>query len=284
METENNTMEIDNPMKEKTIKTALNDISSDLSTLATDLKSMSEQLPTLAATREEVNSFKLLVENYNQKLDTALVVIQRGVDVRLGPIKLSETHYNALDDINTNLKIKNQRWSSLCKAIASTGKIKVIATAFVSALITAAFLLLAYENSPHVWAHRALVAAEESHLEDPAGEYSKAFVEMQGRRKERKACKERIEGMEYEAKYIRRLEGILSGYTDEEPEVLEYEVNIRDEQKVHLVCRHPSSGQKVRYRMHTDPEGIVIKVEREDKTKSRKTWEELKPMGSEEQE
>ena len=54
METENNTMEIDNPMKEKTIKTALNDISSDLSTLATDVKSMSEQLPTLAATREEV--------------------------------------------------------------------------------------------------------------------------------------------------------------------------------------------------------------------------------------
>ena len=144
METEDYKMEIDNPVKEKTIKTALNDISSDLSTLSVDVKSMSEQLPTLATTREEVNSFKLLVENYNQTLNTALVVIQRGVDVRLGPIKLAETHYNALDDINTNLKIKNQRWSSLCKAIASTGKIKVIATAFVSALITAAFLLLAY--------------------------------------------------------------------------------------------------------------------------------------------
>ena len=73
----------------------------------------------------------------------------------------------------------------------------------------------------------------------------------------------------------RRLEGILSGYTEEEPEVLEYKVNIRDEQKVHLVCRHPLSGQKVRYRMHTDPEGIVIKVEREDKTKSKAVWETL---------
>jgi hypothetical protein len=121
-------------------------------------------------------------------------------------------------------------------------------------------------------------------MEDPVGEYSKAFAEMQGCRKERKECKERIEGMEYEAKYIRRLEGILSGYTEEEPEVLEYKVNIRDERKVHLVCRHPSSDQKVRYRMHTDPEGIVIKVERENRTKSRKTWEELKLMGSEEQE
>ena len=44
---------------------------------------------------------------------------------------------------------------------------------------------------------------------------------------------------------------------------------------MHLVCRHPLSGQKVRYRMHTDPEGIVIKVEREDKTKSKAVWEEL---------
>ena len=29
------------------------------------------------------------------------------------------------------------------------------------------------------------------------------------------------------------------------------------------------------YRMHTDPEGIVIKVEREDKTKSKTVWETL---------
>ena len=29
------------------------------------------------------------------------------------------------------------------------------------------------------------------------------------------------------------------------------------------------------YRMHTDPEGIVIKVEREDRTKSKAVWEEL---------
>ena len=281
METENNTMEIDNPMKEKTIKTALNDISSDLSTLATDVKSMSEQLPTLAATREEVNSFKLLVENYNQKLDTALVVIQRGVDVRLGPIKLSETHYNALDDINTNLKIKNQRWSSLCKAIASTGKIKVIATAFVSALITAAFLLLAYENSPHVWAHRALLAAEESHMESPLDEYSKAFVEMRSGIKARKDCKDRIEGMESDARYIKKLEGVLSDYTEEELEVRKHKVNIKDEQMARLVCYHPSTEQMVNYRMHTTPDGIVTKVEVEKKVKGKNVWVELKELSSE---
>lgn len=282
METENNTMEIDNPMKEKTIKTALNDISSDLSTLATDVKSMSEQLPTLAATREEVNSFKLLVENYNQKLDTALVVIQRGVDVRLGPIKLSETHYNALDDINTNLKIKNQRWSSLCKAIASTGRIKVIATAFVSALITAAFLLLAYENSPHVWAHRALLAAEESHMESPLDEYSKAFVEMRSGIKARKDCKDRIVGMESKANKIKTLEDVLSDYTEEVVEVREYKVNLKSDPIVNLICYHPSSNQKVNYRIHSTPEGKVTKVEIEKRTKKGSVrWTELKPIAVE---
>ena len=281
METENNTMEIDNPMKEKTIKTALNDISLDLSTLATDVKSMSEQLPTLAATREEVNSFKLLVENYNQKLDTALVVIQRGVDVRLGPIKLSETHYNALDDINTNLKIKNQRWSSLCKAIASTGRIKVIATAFVSALITAAFLLLAYENSPHVWAHRALLAAEESHMESPLDEYSKAFVEMRSGIKARKDCKDRIVGMESKANKIKTLEDVLSDYTEEVVEVREYKVNLKADPIVDLICYHPSSNQKVNYRIHSTPEGKVTKVEMEKKVKGKNVWVELKELSSE---
>ena len=282
METENDKMEIDNPMKEKTIKTALNDISSDLSTLATDVKSMSEQLPTLAATREEVNSFKLLVENYNQKLDTALVVIQRGVDVRLGPIKLSETHYNALDDINTNLKIKNQRWSSLCKAIASTGKIKVIATAFVSALITAAFLLLAYENSPHVWAHRALVAAEESHMENPLEEYSKAFVEMRGGIKVRKDCKDRIVGMESKANKIKTLEDVLSDYIEEVVEVREYKVNLKADPIVDLICYHPSSNQKVNYRIHSTHEGKVNKVEIEKRVKKGSVrWTELKPIAVE---
>ena len=275
MEDKDTTRELDNPQEEKKIKKAVNDISTDLSSLCVDVKSISGQLPSLVVTREEVNTFKLRIEKYDKELEQAVKTIKKGVDVRVSPAVLSDTHVGMLDQIKTNLEARNKRWSTLCKAIASTGKVKVVFTAVISALITAAFMLLAYENSPHVWAHRALVAAEESHMEDPTDEYSKAFIEIQGCRKERKACKERIEGLECEAKYIRRLEGILSGYTDEEPEVLEYKVNIRDEQKVHLVCRHPLSGQKVRYRMHTDPEGIVIKVEREDKTKSKTVWETL---------
>lgn len=166
----------------------------------------------------------------------------------------------------------------MCKAIASTGKIKVIATAFVSALITAAFLLLAYENSPHVWAHRALVAAEESHMEKPLDEYSKAFVEMRSGIKARKDCKDRIEGMESDARYIRKLEGVLSDYTEEELEVRKHKVNIKDEQMARLVCYHPSTEQMVNYRMHTTPDGIVTKVEVEKKVKGKNVWVELEQL------
>ena len=281
MSTSDYKMEIDNPMKEKAIKTAVNDISTDLASVSKDLKSISDQLPALVATRKEINSFKDQTEKYNARLADAAAVIEKGVKVSVDPAKLSEGHVQLLTNLNEKFETWNRRWSTLCRAIVSTGKIKVVFTATISALITAAFMLLAYENSPHVWAHRALVAAEESHLEDPAGEYSKAFVEMQGRRKERKACKERIEGMEYEAKYIRRLEGILSGYTEEELEVRKYIVNIKDEQLVLLVCYHHSTDQMINYRMHTTPEGIVTKVEIEKKVKGKKVWEELKQLTGE---
>ena len=104
---------------------------------------------------------------------------------------------------------------------------------------------------------------------------------MQGRRKERKACKERIEGLECEAKYITRLEGVLSDYTEEELEVRKHKVNIKDEQMARLVCYHPSTEQMVNYRMHTTPDGIVTKVEVEKKVKGKNVWVELKELSSE---
>ena len=62
-----------------------------------------------------------------------------------------------LDQIKTNLEARNKRWSTLCKAIASTGKVKVVFTAVISALITAAFMLLAYENSPHAYGANSII-------------------------------------------------------------------------------------------------------------------------------
>lgn len=169
-------------------------------------------------------------------------------------------------------------WSSLCKAIASAGKIKVIATAFVSALITAAFLLLAYENSPHVWAHRALIAAEESHMESPLDEYSKAFMEMRGGIKARKDCKKRIVGMESKVNKIKVLEDILSDYIEEVVEVREYKTSMKSDPIVDLICYHPSSNQKVNCRIHATPEGGVTKVERQNTKKDKHVWETLKPI------
>ena len=281
MSTSDYKMEIDNPTKEKAIKTAVNDISTDLSSVSSDIKSLNEQLPALVATRSEINEFKDKVEKYDKKLTEASTVIKRGVDVRVAPAKLSGEDVQMLEDLKSKFETWNRRWSTLCKAIASTGKIKVIATGFVSALITAAFLLLAYENSPHVWAHRALVAAEESHMENPLDEYFKAFVQMRGGIKFRKDCKDRIEGMESDARYIKKLEGVLSDYTEEELEVRKHKVNIKDEQMARLVCYHPSTEQMVNYRMHTTPDGIVTKVEVEKKVKGKNVWVELKELSSE---
>ena len=281
MSTSDYKMEIDNPTKEKAIKTAVNDISTDLSSVSSDIKSLNEQLPALVATRSEINEFKDKVEKYDKKLTEASTVIKRGVDVRVAPAKLSGEDVQMLEDLKSKFETWNRRWSTLCKAIASTGKIKVIATGFVSALITAAFLLLVYENSPHVWAHRALVAAEESHMENPLDEYSKAFAQMRGGIKSRKDCKDRIEGMESDALYIKKLEGVLSDYTEEELEVRKHKVNIKDEQLARLVCYHHSTDQMINYRMHTTPEGIVTKVEIEKKVKGKKVWVELKQLTGE---
>ena len=278
MSTSDYKMEIDNPTKEKAIKTAVNDISTDLASISKVVQSLSDQLPALVATRSEINWFRDQTERYNTRLTTAAAVIEKGVTVRVDPAKLSEDHVQLLNGLNEKFEVWNRRWATLCKAVASTGKMKVVFTAVISALITAAFMLLAYENSPHVWAHRALVAAEESHLEDPVGEYSKAFAEMQGRRKALKATKERIEGMESEAKSIKNLENILSDYIEDELEVREYKIRIKAEQMVWITCYHPSSGKKVNYRMHTDPKGFVMKVEKEKKTKNKVIWEELKRL------
>ena len=278
MSTSDYKMEIDNPTKEKAIKTAVNDISTDLASISKDVQSLSDQLPALVATRSEINWFRDQTERYNTRLTTAVAVIEKGVHVRVDPAKLSGEDVQLLNGLNERFEVWNRRWSTLCKAIASTGKIKVVATGFVSAVITAAFLLLAYENSPHVWAHRALVAAEESHMENPLDEYSKAFAQMRGGIKSRKDCKDRIEGMESDAWYIKKLEGVLSDYTEEELEVRKHKVNIKDEQLARLVCYHPSTDQMINYRIHTNSEGVVIKVEKEKKTKSKVVWEELKPI------
>ena len=281
MSTSDYKMEIDNPTKEKAIKTAVNDISTDLASISKDVQSLSDQLPALMATRSEINWFRDQTERYNTRLTTAAAVIEKGVHVRVDPAKLSGEDVQLLNGLNEKFEVWNRRWSTLCKAIASTGKIKVVFTAIVSALITAAFMLLAYENSPHVWSHRALVAAEESHMENPLDEYSKAFAQMRGGIKSRKDCKDRIEGMESDAWYIKKLEGVLSDYTEEELEVRKHKVNIKDEQLARLVCYHPSTDQMINYRIHTNSEGVVIKVEKEKKTKSKVIWEELKILSTE---
>ena len=274
-------MEIDNPIKEKAIKTAVNDISTDLASISKDVQSLSDQLPALVATRSEINSFKNQTEKYDTRLADAAAVIEKGVNVRVDPAKLSGEHVKMLEDLKTMLDTWNKRWEKICKAIASTSKIKVYLTAIMSSALSVLITLMVCYNSSYIWAHRALVAAEESHMKNPLDEYSIAFVEMHSGIKARKDCKDRIEGMESEADMVKCFEEILSGYIEEELEVRKYRINISADQMARLVCYHPSTDQMVNYRIHTTHDGIVTKVEIEKKVKGKSIWVELKELSSE---
>ena len=282
MSTSDYKMEIDNPMKEKAIKTAVNDISTDLASVSKDLKSMSDQLPALVATRSEINSFKDQTEKYNTRLATAASIIEKGVTVRVDPAKLSYEDRMMLEDIKAKLDRRNKRWETIWKAIANTSKIKVYLTAIMSSALSILITLLVCYDSSYVWAHRAFIAAEAKYDENPGEEYSKTFIDMKGTKEDRKRAKEHVEGLESEADYVEFHEKILSNYIDEEFELREYKVRIKDEQMVWVVCYHPLTDKMINYRVHTAPDGLILKVEQElIKNSKRAGWKELQRPNTE---
>ena len=269
-------------MKEKAIKTAVNDISTDLASVSKDLKSMSDQLPALVATRSEINSFKDQTEKYNTRLATAASIIEKGVTVRVDPAKLSYEDRMMLEDIKAKLDRRNKRWETIWKAIANTSKIKVYLTGIMSSALSVLITLLVCYDSSYVWAHRAFIAAEAKYDENPGAEYSKTYIDMKGTKEDRKRAKEHVEGLESEADYVEFHEKILSNYIDEEFELREYKVRIKDEQMVWVVCYHPLTDKMINYRVHTAPDGLILKVEQElIKNSKRAGWKELQRPNTE---
>ena len=276
MSTSDYKMEIDNPMKEKAIKTAVNDISSDMEAMSKDLSSINEQLPALVATRTEINDFKNKVETYDKKLAEATAVINNGVDVRVDPAKLSGEDVQMLEDLRSKLDRWNQRWENLWKAIANTAKIKIYLTGILSSALSVCITLLICYDSSYIWAHRAFIASEAKYDDNPGEEYSKTFIDMKGGKADRKRAKEHVEGLESDAEYIEFHEHILSNYIDEEFELRESKVRIKDEQMIWVICYHPSTDKMINYRVHTAPDGLVLKVEQElTKQSKRVGWIEL---------
>ena len=269
-------MEIDNPTKEKAIKTAVNDISTDLASVSKDLKSISDQLPALVATRKEINSFKDQTDKFNTRLADAAAVIEKGVQVSVDPAKLSEEDIKMLEDLRNRFDHWNLRWDKIWKAIANTSKIKVYLTGIMSSALSVLITLLVCYDSSYVWAHRAFIAAEAKYDENPGAEYSKTYIDMKGTKEDRKRAIEHVEGLESEADYVEFHEKILSNYIDEEFELREYKVRIKDEQMIWVICYHPSTDKMINYRVHTAPDGLILKVEQElTKQSKRIGWKEL---------
>ena len=282
MSTSDYKMEIDNPTKEKAIKTAVNDISSDMEAMSKDLSSINEQLPALVATRTEINDFKNKVETYDKKLAEATAVINNGVDVRVNPAKLSGEDVQMLEDLRSKLDRWNQRWENLWKAIANTGKIKIYLTGILSSALSVCITLLICYDSSYIWAHRAFIASEAKYDDNPGEEYSKTFIDMKGGKADRKRAKEHVEGLESDAEYIEFHEQILSNYIDEEFELRESKVRIKDEQMIWVICYHPSTDKMINYRVHTAPDGLILKVEQElTKQSKRVGWKELPRLNPE---
>ena len=251
----------------------------DLSSIKTNQERLEKKITSM----EQKMSDYVKPEDFEQKLkrrdeafNKAIKGVPTEITVKCEPVTLAQKDRDTLNELNSQLDKRNHRFSKFCRII-SDKKIWFFYF-FLTAAMSVEGTVLVMKDSAQAWAHRAMVAAEKTHNEDPSAEYSKAFIDMQGNRENRKATKKRIEGMEYEAKYIKGLERILSNYTEEEVEVREYKYRIKSERMLYLVCYHPSSAQKVNYRLHTTQEGDVTKVERETKTKSKVVWEELKHL------
>ena len=254
----------------------------NLSSMTTSQSAMERRLTAVEQKLSEVvkpGDFEEKLKKRDDAFNKAIKTVPTEVHVKNEPVCLAQKDRDALDELHFQLKKSNQRFAVFSQIISSK-KIWILSLFLIAGLSVGTTILI-MKDSAAEWAHRAFVAAEEAHMKSPAEEYSKAYAEMRSGWKARKDCKDRIEGMESDARYIKKLEGVLSDYTEEELEVRKHKVNIKDEQMARLVCYHPSTDQMVNYRMHTTPDGIVTKVEMEKKVKGKNVWVELKELSSE---
>lgn len=233
----------------------------ELATIKTKQEELEKKFTTVEQKISEMvkpGDFEDKLKKRDDAFNKAIKNVPTEVHVKNEPVCLAQKDRDALDELHFQLKKSNQRFAVFSQIISS--KKMWILSLFMIAGLSVGTTILVMKDSAAEWAHRAFVAAEEAHMKSPAEEYSKAYAEMRGGWKTRKDCKDRIEGMESDARYIKKLEGVLSDYTEEELEVRKHKVNIKDEQLARLVCYHPSTDQMINYRIHTTSEGIVTKV------------------------
>ena len=258
------------------------DLLDNLSSMKTSQSAMERRLTAVEQKLSEVvkpGDFEEKLKKRDDAFNKAIKTVPTEVHIKNDPVSLEQKDRDTLDELNFQLEKRNKRFSEFCRVI-SYKKIWFLFLFLITSLsVGTTFLIM--KDSAAEWAHRALVAAEGSHMENPLDEYSKAFVEMRSGWKSRKDCKDRIKGMESEADRIKDIENILADYTEEELEVRKYKISIKAEQMARLVCYHPSTDQMVNYRIHTTTEGIVTKVEVEKKIKGKSVWVELKQVSKE---
>jgi hypothetical protein len=205
----------------------------DLSSIKANQEALEKKITSMEQKMSEFvkpEDFEQKLKRRDEAFNKAIKYVPTIVKVKNDPVCLAQEDRDMLHSLKSQLEKKNQRFSMFCQII-SDKKIWFFYF-FLTVVMSIEGTVLVMKNSEQAWAHRALVAAEKIHNEDPSAEYFKAFIDMRSNRKVRKACKEYIVGMESEA------------------------------EMVYLSCCHLLSDETIHYRLHTTPEGDVAKVEK----------------------
>ena len=192
----------------------------------------------LTAVDQKMSEF-VKPEDFEQKLkkrDEAFNKAIRGVPtevkVKNDPVCLAQEDRDMLDGLKSQLDKRNRRFSVFSQII-SGNKIW-----FLYLILTAAFsigiTILVMKNSVNEWAHRAMIAAIDMNKDNPIGIYLTCRAEMPHNRKE---YKKKVKAMEYDAKKVLYLEGMLSEYIDGEFSVEQYESRKTDLLEYAVICR-----------------------------------------------
>ena len=162
----------------------------ELATIKTNQEELEKKFTTVEQKLSEVvkpGDFEEKLKKRDDAFNKAIKTVPTEVHIKNDPVSLAQKDRDALDELTFQLEKRNKRFSEFCRVI-SYKKIWFLFLFLITSLsVGTTFLIM--KDSAAEWAHRALVAAEESHMENPLDEYSKAFVEMRSGWKPRKDCK-----------------------------------------------------------------------------------------------
>jgi len=236
------------------------------------IKTKQERLEKKITSMEQKMSDYVKPEDFEQKLkrrddafNKAIKGVPTEITVKNEPVTLDQKDRETLDEFNSQLEKRNQRFSKFCRII-SDKKIWFLYI-FLTAALSAGTTFLVMKDSTKEWAHRALVAAIDMNHQNPIGQYLTCRAEMS---KDRKGYKSTVMAMEYDAKKILYLETILADYIDGEFCIEQYQSQQTEHLVYAAVCRFAGSNDIQVYNIHMEDSKVIEVTRRYKNTKNKR--------------